>query len=116
MSDFTTVDDILEALDECDEEALVIINSHAVDLIKHKRMTNNMNKIFEFKVGDRVSWANTRKRDKRYGQRLTGVILSKGRTKLKVRDDDHVTITWTIPANMVTKIEQQFNPLTGEFE
>jgi len=116
MSDFTTVDEILKALDECDEGALVIINSHCCDLIKHKRMTNNMNKIFEFKVGDRVSWENNRKKDKRYGETLTGVIISKGRTKLKVRDDDHVTITWTIPANMVTKIEKEFNPLTGEFE
>ena len=108
--------EILGLLDDMTEEQLSTINKHAVALIKHKRTSNNMDNIIKLKTGDRVSWENTRKKDKRYGQPITGVIISKGRTKIQVRDDDEVLTTWTIPASMVNKIDPQFNPLTGDFE
>ena len=108
--------EVLCLLDDMTEEQLSTINKHAVALIKHKRTSNNMDNILKLKTGDRVFWVNSRKKDKRYGQTLTGVIISKGRTKIQVRDDDETTTVWTIPASMVNKVDLKFNALTGDFE
>ena len=106
---------MIEELDSMTIDELLELNSQVVGVIKAKRKYKDAIAKSSWSVGDRVE------ADFKGGKTYKGTILSINRTRAKVRLDsnqfaDGSSYTSNIRFSNLRAAQQEYNPLTGEFE